>query len=140
MPLSIAESGHPIRCGFGKSLDKPLLSRSNIRFSSALNSSCCFRTRLLSVEIGTNTHAKFTAIDANQISAMQQSRSAPQPSTQPAYCITKSKFGLRFRQAQMYRDFPPRVPVLPSSPYLASPIIHPPHGLVDLDRLLQIAR
>src|SRR5713101_7996578 len=51
MPLSIAESGHPTRCGFGKSWDKPLLSRSNIRFSSALNSSVCFRTRLLSVEI-----------------------------------------------------------------------------------------
>src|SRR5260370_42657784 len=51
MPLRIAESGHPTRCGFGKSWDKPLPSRFNIRFSSALNSSCCLRTRMLSVEI-----------------------------------------------------------------------------------------
>src|SRR5580704_11089681 len=53
MLLRTAEPGHPTRCGFGKSWDKPVPSRFNIRFSSALNSSCCFRTRLLSVEIVT---------------------------------------------------------------------------------------
>jgi hypothetical protein len=59
MPLSIAESGHPTRCGFGKSWDRPLLSRSNIRFSSALNSSCCFRTHLLKkLKSSSQTNAK----------------------------------------------------------------------------------
>src|SRR6266700_5624522 len=53
MLLRIAEPGHPMRCGFGKSRDKPLFSRSSIRFSSPLNSSCSFRTRLLSLEVAT---------------------------------------------------------------------------------------
>ena len=71
--------------------------------------------------------------------AFEQSRHATEAGAQPADGVAKAKLGLRLRQAQMYRDFPPRVAVLPSSPDLPSPLIHAPNGLVDLDRFLQIA-
>src|SRR6266849_1878277 len=140
MPRSTAESGHPTRCGFGKSRDKPLPSRSNIRFSSPLNSSCAFRTCLLPVEVASQRKAKFTASDQSKPpSATQQSHRAAQSSTQLTDCITKSKFGLGFGQAQLCCDFLPRISVLSSSPDLAGPLIHVPNGLFELDRLLQIA-
>ena len=139
MLLSTAESGHPTRCGFGKSRDRPLASRSNIRFSSRVEF-FLLRSELACSQMKscTKTGQVYREDRCKPTSAMQQSRSAAQPGTQLAYCITKSKFGLRFRQVQMYCDFPPGVSVLPSRPYFAGPLIHPSHGFVDLDRLLQI--
>src|ERR1700692_3729218 len=141
MPRSTAESGHPTRCGFGKSRDKPLPSRSSIRFSSPLNSSCAFRTCLLPVEVAfTKEKPSLTRpINANHSSSTQQSRSAAQPSTELTDCITKSKFGLGFGQAELRCDLLPRISVLSSSPELAGPLIHVPNGLFELDRLLHIA-
>jgi hypothetical protein len=98
MLLRIAEPGHPMRCGFGKSRDKPLFSRSSIRFSSPLNSSCSFRTRLLSVEVVTRK-VKFTASDQCKpdLPAFEQSRHATKAGSQPANGVTESKFGLWLR-------------------------------------------
>src|SRR5437588_11973107 len=105
MLLRIAGPGHPTRCGFGNSRDRPRASRSNIRFSSRLNSCSSVRTPCSLMESlhkdrsvyregfaqATTRHSKFLSVPTEE-------------GTQLADCVAKSQLGLRFGQVEMPRN------------------------------------
>src|SRR5580658_3497202 len=137
MLLRIAGPGHPTRCGFGNSRDRPRASRSSIRFSSWLNSCSSVRTpcslmKSLHEDRSVYREEFFQATARHPISS-----APPEEGTQLPNCIAKPQLSLRFSQVEMLCDFTPGVSVLSSGPNLAGPLIHPSNGFLNLNRLLK---
>ena len=109
MLLRIAEPGHPTRCGFGNSRDRPRASRSNIRFSSRLNSCSFGQNALLSNEVTSQRQVSLPrGICASHCSPPKPSLAPTEESTQLTNCVAKSQLGLRFSQVEMLCNFTAR--------------------------------
>jgi len=76
-------------------------------------------------------------ICSSYCSPSKPSSAPPEENTQLPNCVAKPQLCLRFSQVEMVCNFTPGVSVLPSSPDLAGPLIHPSHGFLNLNRLLK---
>lgn len=138
MLLRTKEPGHPMRCGFGNSRDRPRASRASIRFSSWLNSCSSVRTPCsLMKSLYKRQVSLPRGICTIHSSPFKPSFVPTEEGAHLADCVAKSQFGLRFRQAEMLCNFMPGIPVLSGRPDLAGPLIHPSNGFLNLNRLLK---